>query len=115
MTEEILAKIGRIEDFAHGAYIATDNQAFNSIYSYLTQLKVLITAPDMKVLELDINELDLSCRTIHCLHGENIHKVGELVEWTRVNLLKTPNLGSKSMEEIRAALAYHGLKLKGEY
>jgi len=112
--DEILSKIDSISDFARGSYMATDNRAFSSIYSSLVQLRVLIAAPDIEVLELDIKELDLGHRTIKPLRSENIHKIKDLVKLTKETLLKTPNLGMKSIREISDALAYYGLKLKGE-
>ena len=58
-----------------------------------------------------IEDLDLSVRAVNCLKAENIHWVGELVRRTEHDLLKTPNLGKKSLAEIRAILAEHSLSL----
>lgn len=58
-----------------------------------------------------IEDLDLSVRAVNCLKAENIHWVGELVRRTEQDLLKTPNLGKKSLSEIRVVLAEHGLSL----
>ena len=58
-----------------------------------------------------IEDLDLSVRAVNCLKAENIHWVGELVQRTEQDLLKTPNLGKKSLSEIRSILGQHGLSL----
>lgn len=58
-----------------------------------------------------IEDLDLSVRAVNCLKAESIHWVGDLVKRSEQDLLKTPNLGKKSLSEIRAILAEHGLAL----
>jgi len=63
------------------------------------------------VLLQPIEELELTVRSANCLKAENIHYVGDLVQYTEVELLKTPNLGRKSLTEIKTVLAAHALSL----
>ena len=63
------------------------------------------------ILLRPVDDLELTVRSANCLKAENIHWVGELVRRTEHDLLKTPNLGKKSLAEIRAILAEHGLAL----
>ncbi len=63
------------------------------------------------VLIRPIDELELTVRSANCLKAESIHYVGDLVQRTEVELLKTPNLGRKSLTEIKEVLASHGLSL----
>ena len=58
-----------------------------------------------------IDDLELTVRSTNCLKAENIYQVGDLVQRTEVELLKTPNLGKKSLTEIKDVLASKGLSL----
>lgn len=58
-----------------------------------------------------IDDLELTVRSTNCLKAENIHQIGDLVQKTEVELLKTPNLGKKSLTEIKDVLAAKGLSL----
>ena len=58
-----------------------------------------------------IDRMDLTVRSTNCLKAENIHYVGDLVQKTENELLKTPNLGRKSLSEIKAMLEEHQLQL----
>ena len=63
------------------------------------------------VLLKPVEELELTVRSANCLKAENINYIGDLVQKTEVELLKTPNLGKKSLTEIKDVLAQHGLTL----
>jgi len=63
------------------------------------------------ILLRPIDDLELTVRAANCLKAENIYYVGDLVQRTEVELLKTPNLGKKSLTEIKEVLARHGLSL----
>lgn len=63
------------------------------------------------ILLRPIDDLELTVRSANCLKAETIHYVGDLVQRTEVELLKTPNLGKKSLTEIKEVLASHGLSL----
>lgn len=63
------------------------------------------------VLMRPVDDLELTVRSANCLKAESIHYIGDLVQRTEVELLKTPNLGKKSLTEIKDVLAQHGLTL----
>lgn len=58
-----------------------------------------------------IDELDLTVRSANCLKAENVYYVGDLIQRSEMELLKTPNLGKKSLTEIKDVLASKGLSL----
>ena len=58
-----------------------------------------------------VDDLELTVRSANCLKGENIFFIGDLVQRDENSLLKTPNLGKKSLNEIKTILATHGLLL----
>lgn len=58
-----------------------------------------------------IDDLELTVRSANCLKAEKIDYVGDLVQRTEMELLKTPNLGKKSLNEIKDVLAQNGLRL----
>jgi DNA-directed RNA polymerase subunit alpha len=58
-----------------------------------------------------IEELELTVRSVNCLQAEGIRYVGDLIQYTEPELLKTPNLGKKSLIEIKTVLALHSLTL----
>jgi DNA-directed RNA polymerase subunit alpha len=58
-----------------------------------------------------IDDLELGVRSTNCLKAENIYYIGDLVQRTENELMKTPNLGKKSLNEIKEALKTHGLDL----
>ncbi|MFC0180844.1 DNA-directed RNA polymerase subunit alpha [Thorsellia kenyensis] len=63
------------------------------------------------VLLRPVDDLELTVRSANCLKAESIHYIGDLVQRTEVELLKTPNLGKKSLTEIKDVLASRGLSL----
>jgi len=73
--------------------------------------------PEEEVEEIDpillrpVDDLELTVRSANCLKAENIYYIGDLVQSTEVELLKTPNLGKKSLTEIKDVLASKGLSL----
>ena len=58
-----------------------------------------------------VDDLELTVRSANCLKAENIFYIGDLIQRTEVELLKTPNLGKKSLTEIKDVLAQHELSL----
>jgi len=58
-----------------------------------------------------VEELELSVRSANCLQNANIHLIGELVQKTEAEMLKTKNFGRKSLKEIKEILADMGLSL----
>lgn len=63
------------------------------------------------VLLRPVDDLELTVRSANCLKAENIFYIGDLIQRTEVELLKTPNLGKKSLTEIKDILAQKGLSL----
>ena len=63
------------------------------------------------ILLRPVDDLELTVRSANCLKAENIFYIGDLIQRTEVELLKTPNLGKKSLTEIKDVLASHGLAL----
>jgi DNA-directed RNA polymerase alpha subunit len=61
-----------------------------------------------------LEKLNLTVRTWNCLKAEDIYTISQLLNCTKDRILKTPNMGRKSVNEIIEVLAEHGLKLKGE-
>jgi len=74
-------------------------------------------APSQTPREIDpillrpVDDLELTVRSANCLKAESIYYVGDLIQRTEVELLKTPNLGKKSLTEIKDVLAANGLSL----
>lgn len=73
--------------------------------------------PEIEEPEIDpillrpVDDLELTVRSANCLKTENIFYIGDLIQRTEVELLKTPNLGKKSLTEIKDVLATRGLAL----
>jgi len=73
--------------------------------------------PEEEVEQIDpillrpVDDLELTVRSANCLKAENIYYIGDLIQSTEVELLKTPNLGKKSLTEIKDVLASKGLSL----
>lgn len=70
------------------------------------------SGPDIDpILLRPVDDLELTVRSANCLKAENIYYIGDLVQRTEVELLKTPNLGKKSLTEIKDVLASKSLAL----
>ena len=68
--------------------------------------------PDIDpILLRPVDDLELTVRSANCLKAEQIYYIGDLIQCTEVELLKTPNLGKKSLTEIKSVLATKGLSL----
>lgn len=65
-----------------------------------------------KVLEMNIEDLDLSVRSYNCLKRANINTIGELVQKDEEEMMKVRNLGRKSLEEVQQKIAALGLSLR---
>ena len=69
------------------------------------------STPFDPILLRPVDELELTVRSANCLKAENIYYIGDLIQRTETELLKTPNLGRKSLNEIKEVLASRGLTL----
>ena len=63
------------------------------------------------ILLRPVDDLELTVRSANCLKAEDIYYIGDLIQRTETELLKTPNLGRKSLNEIKEVLASKGLTL----
>ena len=68
-------------------------------------------APIDPILLRPVDDLELTVRSANCLKAESVYYIGDLIQRTENELLKTPNLGRKSLNEIKEVLAAHGLTL----
>ncbi len=84
-----------------------------TIGSDSTVVEKKVTQRD-KILEMTIEELDLSVRSFNCLKRANINTVEDLVSKTQDEMIKVRNLGRKSLEEVMQKLAMMGLSLASE-
>lgn len=88
---------------------------FIDLSENLSVMEIMVEKEDKKkekVLEMTIEELDLSVRSYNCLKRANINTVEELTEKTEDDMMKVRNLGKKSLEEVILKLEELGLKLK---
>ena len=70
------------------------------------------TEPEIDpILLRPVDDLELTVRSANCLKAESIYYIGDLIQRTEVELLKTPNLGKKSLTEIKDVLASRDLSL----
>ena len=86
-----------------GVFVNLEEEAAEQAAAEKTELSPLLFQP------LDV--LELTVRSANCLKAENIHFIGDLVQRTEAELMKTPNLGKKSLTEIRDALKARELDL----
>lgn len=79
-----------------------------------SEIETVIDEPEDEIdpiLLRPVDDLELTVRSANCLKAENIYYIGDLIQRTEVELLKTPNLGKKSLTEIKDVLASRGLSL----
>ena len=94
-----------VEQLAIFAQLPTDGQG-------IFEPAVSRPAPNFDpILLRPVDELELTVRSANCLKAENIYYIGDLIQRTETELLKTPNLGRKSLNEIKEVLASRGLTL----
>jgi DNA-directed RNA polymerase subunit alpha len=86
-----------------------------SIFADLKGTPTAVEAPKSPqvdpILLRPVDDLELTVRSANCLKAENIYYIGDLIQRTETELLKTPNLGRKSLNEIKDVLASKGLTL----
>jgi DNA-directed RNA polymerase subunit alpha len=90
-------------------------QAQLSCFVEINEKPVITEQPEEReeqlILYKKIDDLDLTVRAANCLKTENIYYIGELVQRSENSLLKTPNLGRKSLTEIKSMLSAYDLSL----
>ncbi len=88
-----------------------------SVFADLEGTPTSAEAGGSKTIQVDpillrpVDDLELTVRSANCLKAENIYYIGDLIQHTETELLKTPNLGRKSLNEIKEVLASRGLTL----
>ncbi len=88
---------------------------FVNLSEAMTGLGILVappTDPLPKILNMSIEEMDLSVRSYNCLKRAGIHTIEDLTQKTEDEMLKVRNLGKKSLDEVILKLNSYGLKLK---
>jgi DNA-directed RNA polymerase subunit alpha len=89
-------------------FINFDEDAIQPIVEVVTEEEKSYENPH---LYRSVNELELSVRSINCLQNAKIETIGDLVQKTEAEMLKTKNFGRKSLQEIKTVLASMGLTL----
>ena len=101
-----------------GAKILCDHLTLFTDLSQAVSSKSIVVEKDApkksSVLELTIEELDLSVRSFNCLKRANINNVEDLISRTGEDMMKVRNLGRKSLEEVQNKLAMMGLSLASD-
>ncbi len=99
-----------------GAKILTEHlDLFVGLTDHVSEVEIMVEKEEdkkEKVLEMTVEELDLSVRSYNCLKRATINTVEELTQKTEEDMMKVRNLGKKSLEEIQRKLAELGLNLK---
>ena len=109
---ETNSTVDPVEAVKRAANILVDQMAV-----FVDVKRVETAAPVQSRQEFDpillrpIDDLELTVRSANCLKAESIYYIGDLIQRTEVELLKTPNLGKKSLTEIKDVLAQKGLSL----
>ncbi|BAW80053.1 DNA-directed RNA polymerase subunit alpha [Candidatus Nitrosoglobus terrae] len=101
--DEAIRKAATILQDQLTAFVELENKVKGSKEEKMLQVDPILLQP--------IDDLELTVRSVNCLKAENIYYVGDLIQRTEVGLLKTPNLGKKSLTEIKDVLASRGLSL----
>jgi DNA-directed RNA polymerase subunit alpha len=84
---------------------------FANLESELTEVEVQQAPQIDPILLRPVDDLELTVRSANCLKAENIHYIGDLIQRNESDLLKAPNLGRKSLNEIKDILSVKGLSL----
>jgi DNA-directed RNA polymerase subunit alpha len=101
--EEAIRRAGNILKDQLSVFVDLKGQAEAAGAAAESQIDPILLRP--------VDELELTVRSANCLKAENINYIGDLVQRTEVELLRTPNLGKKSLTEIKQVLESHGLAL----
>jgi DNA-directed RNA polymerase subunit alpha len=102
------------DSVAYAARILQDQLAVFVNFEEPTREKTQDTVPELAfnpALLKKVDELELSVRSANCLKNDNIVYIGDLIQKTEAEMLRTPNFGRKSLNEIKEVLAQMGLHL----
>lgn len=101
--EEAIRRCATILQHQLSSFVELKHEELKSTSSEEEEINPLLLRP--------VDDLELTVRAANCLKAENIYYIGDLVQRTENDLLKTPNLGKKSLLEIKNVLASRGLSL----
>jgi len=101
--EEAIRQAATILQHQLGVFVDLQNDAIKEPEEQEDKIDPILLRP--------VDDLELTVRSANCLKAENIYYIGDLIQRTEVELLKTPNLGKKSLTEIKDVLASKGLSL----
>ncbi len=101
--EEAIRRAATILQFQLAAFVELQHQGHMESLRKEEKIDPLLLRP--------VDDLELTVRAANCLKAENIYYIGDLVQRSETDLLKTPNLGKKSLMEIKSVLAQRGLSL----
>lgn len=101
--EEAIRRAATILQQQLAAFVNLESEAENEAEEEEEEFDPMLLRP--------VDDLELTVRSANCLKAENIYYIGDLVQCTEVELLKTPNLGKKSLTEIKDVLQSRGLHL----
>ena len=101
--EEAIRRAATILQQQIAVFVDLESSAASDVKDQEEQLDPILLRP--------VDDLELTVRSANCLKAENIYYIGDLIRRTEVELLKTPNLGKKSLTEIKDVLASRGLSL----
>jgi DNA-directed RNA polymerase subunit alpha len=101
--EEAVRKAATILQDQLASFVAIRTDEYVGLVEKLPDIDPVFLRP--------VEDLELTVRSANCLKAENINLIGDLVRKTEAELLKTPNLGKKSLAEIKEVLASRGLRL----
>jgi DNA-directed RNA polymerase subunit alpha len=87
-------------------------EAYNIAEILVAQRQAILD--NWNMTEFGIEKLEFSVRTFQYLKAENIHTIQQLQQYSENDLLKIPNIGRKSLNEIIERMNYSGYKLKGQ-
>ena len=101
--EESIRRAATILQHQLAVFVDLDNEKEQIVEEKEDEVDPILIRP--------VDDLELTVRSANCLKAENIYYIGDLIQRTEVELLKTPNLGKKSLTEIKDVLASRGLAL----
>ncbi|RZO70195.1 MAG: DNA-directed RNA polymerase subunit alpha [OM182 bacterium] len=101
--EEAIRRAATILQHQLVVFVDLDNESEQVVEEKEDEVDPILIRP--------VDDLELTVRSANCLKAENIYYIGDLIQRTEVELLKTPNLGKKSLTEIKDVLASRGLSL----
>lgn len=101
--EDAIRRAATILQQQLSVFVALEHEVEQPVIEEEDQIDPILLRP--------VDDLELTVRSANCLKAENIYYIGDLIQRTEVELLKTPNLGKKSLTEIKDVLASKGLSL----